>query len=501
MMVLENIESVCPTCYIEGIIQKIDAQVIEENKKVWIIKNCEKHGSFKELYFGDVNLYKRWMKYKVTGHPVSDVKTSLFDDPTLYADHTSQTILTNLVVTNRCNLRCSYCFINAGAAGSVYEPSFNQLRTLMQQTRNEKPLGSKSIQITGGEPTLRSDFFDIIRLAKAVGFLHVQVHTNGLKLAENIEYCQRLKDEKVNTIYMSFNGVSKETNPLLEQNKRALENLRKVNVNVVLVPVLIGGKNIHETGKIVRFAIDNIDVVRGVHFQPISFCGRATTLKENERKSQRVEYIQLIEAIEQEFSGLISRDDFYPISILFPISQLTESVTREHHVEFTPHPGCGGSTFIVMNEGKPIPITRFINVETYIKFMNEQAAKTGPLRKLRLASAIVKNINTFINTEKAPQSFDMKQIARDSVTVGNEYALRKLHHNSLFIGMMWYQDLWNLNIDRLQRCVIHYTTFEGIIPFCTYNILGYGDKIQKKYSISVEEWEKKTGQSLQDDMA
>jgi uncharacterized radical SAM superfamily Fe-S cluster-containing enzyme len=66
--------------------------------------------------------------------------------------------------------------------------------------------------------------------------------------------------------------------------------------------------------------------------------------------------------------------------------------------------------------------------------------------------------------------------------------------------MMWYQDAWNLNIDRLKRCVIHCATFEGIVPFCSYSGLGYGEKIHKKYSITIEEWEKKTGRRLEDDL-
>ena len=67
---------------------------------------------------------------------------------------------------------------------------------------------------------------------------------------------------------------------------------------------------------------------------------------------------------------------------------------------------------------------------------------------------------------------------------------------TLVIGSMWYQDVWNLNIDRLQRCVIHCPTFEGIVPFCSYAGLGYGEKIQKKYSLTIGEWEKKSGRSL-----
>jgi hypothetical protein len=499
MNVLECIESVCPTCYTEGKIQKISGSIVEEDGKVWIIKKCQKHGSFKEIYFGDVDLYKRWMTYKVTGDPVAEIKKSLFNDPPLYEEHTSQTMLTNLIVTNRCNLKCPSWFMDARTAGYVYEPTVDQLRELMKQTRDEKPVGSNALQIIGGEPTLRDDLFDIIRLAKGVGFKHVQLHTNGLKLAESVDYCQRLKDEQVNTIYLSINGVTEQTNPLIEQNKKALENLKKVNLNVVLVPILIGRKNIHEAGKIVRFAIDNIDVVRGVHFLPISFSGRATKLHNDEWKSKRVDYSQILEFIEHEFTGMISRNDFYPVSFIYPIYKLIETMTREPQIQFTAHPGCGGSTFIFVDEGRPIPITQFVDVEADMKFLNQLSKIKGPLRKLRIGAAFIRNINTFVDYEKAPHGYDSKQIFKDATILGSQYALREFRHKTLFVGFMWYQDPWNLNIDRLQRCVIHCSTFEGIVPLCSYLGLGYGEKIHKKYSISVEEWEKKTGRTLQDD--
>ena len=125
MKELENIKSVCPACYQEGKINKIDAKVVEEGGKVYITKNCEKHGSFKDIYFSDANLYKRWMRFSVTGNPAPDVKVKVFDEPALYDEHLSQSVLTNLLVTNRCDLRCNYCFMNAGASGRVYEPTLD----------------------------------------------------------------------------------------------------------------------------------------------------------------------------------------------------------------------------------------------------------------------------------------------------------------------------------------------------------------------------------------
>jgi uncharacterized radical SAM superfamily Fe-S cluster-containing enzyme len=390
--------------------------------------------------------------------------------------------------------------MNAGASGRVYEPTMEQIRDMMIQARNTRPIGSKAIQITGGEPTIREDLLDIVYMAKNLGFSHVQVNTNGLKLSESLDFCQQLKDAQVNTIYMSFDGVTKETNPWIDLNKKAIKNLRKVNLKIVLVPVLIGGKNLHEAGKIIKFALENIDIIRGVNFQPISFCGRVTKLKDEKREQQRVDYVMMMEAIEKEFNGQISREDFYPVPFVFPISKLIELLKREKQVEFTAHPGCGGATYIFYDNGKPIPITRFIDVEGLLKFVDKESQIRGPLKKLRVASAFLKKIDNFVTQENAPTGFNLKKILKDAAIGGSYDSLRGFHYKSLFVGSMWFQDAFNLNIDRLQRCVIHYSTLEGIIPFCSYNGLGIGDKIREKHSITIPEWEEQVGKKIKDDL-
>lgn len=501
MKVLEETSSICPGCYQEGNIEKIKAEIIEKDGKVWMIKSCKKHGTFKDIYFSDVDIYKKWFKYEAPGIDSPDVKTKILNYPALYDVHESQSVLTNLLVTNRCDLRCNYCFMNAGASGHVYEPSLAEIMELMLQARNERPMGSKAIQITGGEPTIRDDLLDIVKMAKDVGFSHVQVNTNGIKLADDVEFCRQLKEAKVNTVYMSFDGVTKKTNPWIEKNKQAINNLREANLKIVLVPVLIGDKNLKETGKIVKFAIENMDIVRGVNFQPISFCGRIKKLKDDRRIKQRVDYVMMMDALEKEFDGAISRNDFYPVPFVYPISRLIELLKGETQVEFTAHPGCGGATYIfVDDDGKPLPVTRFIDVERLLKFIDKESNITGPFKKVRIASAFLRTIDDFVDYNKAPKGFDLKKLLKDAALGGSYDSLRGFHYKSLFLGSMWFQDPFNLNIDRLKRCVIHYTTPEGIVPFCSYNGLGIGDAIREKHSIPIKEWEKQNSRKMRDDL-
>ncbi|MCK4416392.1 MAG: radical SAM protein, partial [Thermoplasmatales archaeon] len=215
---------------------------------------------------------------------------------------------------------------------------------------------------------------------------------------------------------------------------------------------------------------------------------------------QRVDYVMMMEAIEKEFDGQISRDDFYPVPFVFPISRLIEMLKGETQVEFTAHPGCGGATYIFHEDGKPLPITRFIDVEGLLDFINKQSEIKGPLKKIRVAASFLKHINDFVDDEKAPHGFDLKKLLKEVALGGRYDSLRGFHYKSLFVGSMWFQDSFNLNIDRLERCVIHYTTLEGIVPFCAYNGLGIGDKIREKHSISIKEWEQETGRKIKDEL-
>lgn len=499
MQKLDTTESICSTCFYEGILNKIDADIMEDDGKIWMKKNCPKHGFFKEIISDDVNLYKRWMQYKTKGKPVPYLKTNFFPSHAFYTEHLSQPMLLNLMVTNRYNLHSDQNFLDAYVTGYIYEPSLAQIKDIIKLTRSQKPLELKALQILGGEPTLRDDLFEIIQIAKESGFTHIQIQTNGLRLAESIDYCQSLKNAKVDTIYLNFNGVTKTTNPSIESNKKVIENCKNVNLNIVLVPVLIDHKNVQEVGKIIRYVIDNSESIKGVHFQIYSpNCSTSKTTTDTEKKIH-FDYGEILQIIEQEFNGFISRDDFYPYCFIFPISKFVEIITNEPQTDVTAHPYCGGSTFIFIENGHPLPLTRFIDVEKFMKFLLNQSKKKGPLRKLRIASAFMKNIDTFVDFNKAPNGFNPKQILKDATIFGSDYALREFRNKTLFIGFMGFQNVWKLDIDRLKRCVIHYTTLDGIVPFCSYHALGYGDKILKKYSISVQEWEKKTGHSIKED--
>ena len=284
-MLIKKTRSLCPVC---GAV--LEAEIVEEEGKIWLVRTCPEHGKFRHVYWSDPEMYHRFEHYDVIGRGVTNPQNPVTSDtcPTacgLCSNHHSGTLLANIDLTNRCNLDCDFCFANARACGFVYEPSFGEIVSMMQVLRNEKPVPTPAVQFSGGEPTMRDDLVNIVKKAKELGFPQVQIATNGVKLANNPVLAQQLKDAGLSTVYLHFDGVTPATNPFLKIHLKALENLNKAGVGVVLVPTIIKGRNDQEVGKILKFAADHISIVRGVNFQPVAFTGAA---KDEDVEKERI---------------------------------------------------------------------------------------------------------------------------------------------------------------------------------------------------------------------
>jgi uncharacterized radical SAM superfamily Fe-S cluster-containing enzyme len=503
VMPLSHTQSLCPEC-----LELLDAEVYEQGGKVWIRKTCAHHGEFNELYWGSSDLYKRAMQYARDGRGVDNPYVNK-QKPVCPADcglcsiHMSHTALGNIVVTNRCDLNCWYCFFFAEKAGYVYEPSLEQIREMARTLTNERPVACNAVQLTGGEPTLRDDLLDIIRVCREEGIEHVQLNTDGIRLATDPSLAERVRRAGVNTIYMSYDGTTPEKNP---KNHReidgALANCKKAGVGIVLVPTIIGGVNDSEIGNIIRFALKNLNPIRGVNFQPVSIVGR---VPEHERERFRITIPDVIERIENEFAGQISRDDFYPIPSCMPFSNFVEALTNEREYELSTHFACGMATYLFIDDGKIIPMPRFVDVDGLFEYLDEKA---GDLRegasKYAVGLGLLYNLFTkFVDKTRAPKELSLPKILFNALLRHDYKSLGVLHHKSLFVGLMHFQDLYNWDIERVKRCTIHYSIPDGrIVPFCTFNVIPewYRDKFQREHGTPIPEWEKLTGRQLKDDL-
>ena len=138
------------------------------------------------------------------------------------------------------------------------------------------------------------------------------------------------QDAGLSTVYLHFDGVTPATNPFLKIHLKALENMNKAGVGVVLVPTIIKGRNDQDVGKILKFAADHISIVRGVNFQPVAFTGAA---KDEDVEKERITIPELIGDIESQTHGILKKSDFYPVPCVLPFSDLVEAYTGRHRCD------------------------------------------------------------------------------------------------------------------------------------------------------------------------
>jgi len=513
--VLRVTRSICPECIAKGKSlkdSKIDAVIYEEDGKVWIIKECPKHGKVKDLYWGDYGMYERAEKFADPGVKIlnPDIKKpieeiSCPDDCGLCAKHKTHTNLGNIVLTNRCNLSCWYCFFYAKKGEAIYEPSLTEIRAMLKNMKNEKPIGANAIQFTGGEPTLRDDVLDIVKIAVEEGYDHIQFNTNAIEFSRNFQLVKNLKEGGVNIVYMSFDGVTPETNPKnYWEIPDAIENCRKVDLSIVLVPTVINGINDHELGDMIRFASGNIDIIRSLNIQPVSLVGMMPRKK---RVEQRITIPDVCRKIEEQTDGQIKMDDFFTIPSTSRITKFIEAMTNQPKYRMSPHFACGVGTYVFKDGDNLIPITRFIDVNGFFEYLKEmtekiEKSKVKKLSKVVSGVKLLLNFKKFVDEDKKPKGLDIGKILSSAITGGSYDSLVEFHRKTLFIGMMHFMDLYNYDIDRVQRCCIHYAVPDGrIIPFCAFNVIPqvFRDKTQKEFSISPKEWEKKHNKKLKND--
>jgi len=379
---------------------------------------------------------------------------------------------------------------------------------MLASARKQYPYGAIALQITGGEPLLRDDLVDIVRIAKELGYTHVQLNTNGLRFSkpEAVDLIRKLRyldngEIGVNTVYLSFDAVS----PINFKNHWEIpfifDNLRKGDLtSVVLVPTVVRDWNTEEVGDIIRFAAENMDIVRGVNFQPVSITGM---VPRSEREKYRITIPDVIKLIEDQTNGEIYKESWYPVPVGAIISDYLSRIARRPFIRFANHPACGMATYVYVDvKGKEvrkfIPITEFIDVDGLLEFLKEENERLerGGNRYLSLIR-FLRRLNKFIIKEKAPEELKLGAILKSIILRRDYNALGKFHYKFLFLGMMHFMDLYNYDVQRVMRCNIHYVVPNGnVIPFCAFNVINelYRDRFQKEYSVSLDEWVKLHGE-------
>jgi uncharacterized radical SAM superfamily Fe-S cluster-containing enzyme len=503
-----KIGSLCPEC-----IRTIMGVIYEDQGRVMLKKTCPDHGEFSDVYYSDVELFLKFEGYALDGvgidNPHTQLTTGCPYDCGLCNAHTSHPGIVNVDLTNRCNLKCPICFANANSAGFVFEPPFEDVVAMMRNLRDLKPVPVQAIQFAGGEPTIYPRFFDAVKAASDLGFPQIQVATNAIRLAKEPDFAQKFVDNGGHMIYLQFDGFRDESyirarkRPgFLKEKFQAIENCRRVRpkpLAVTLVPVIVKNLNNDEVGDIIRFALNNLDVVRSVNFQPVSFSGRMET--EDRMRGRYTQSDLVFDAVQQ--TGFLTKNDFFPVPVAAAISEVVSVIHGEAKLAFTCHPACGIGAYVVKGEdGRYMGVSQFIDIDGLYNEALKIAEETQGLKASKVRALIkARRLLKYVDLDKAPKGVDrVADLLRGVFYDGSKAGLSEFHWNTLFVGAMHFMDRYNYDIDRVKRCIVHYATPDGrIIPFCAYNTgPTFRTEIESKFAMTFKEYAAINGGSEED---
>jgi uncharacterized radical SAM superfamily Fe-S cluster-containing enzyme len=500
---------------------EIKAQIIEQDGKILMVKDCPTHGHFEDVMAIDTAFFKHLEDV----FPGRDIRAhndeKLHNHGTSTIKHGRGSVLT-IDLTNRCNMMCDPCFMDANQVGFVHELTWEDIKQLLDNAISIKPKRQMSVQFSGGEPTLSPYFIDAVRYAREVGYNSVQAATNGIEFAKSPEFCKEAADAGLRYAYLQFDGIGNAANEhrkvgnLFDVKLRAIENLHKAGVDIVPVTTIINGINNEQVGRIIQFALDNPKKIPFCSFQPVSFTGRDEAVTDERRMAQRYTLSHLAHDVKSQTGLGEPARDWFPISFMSTFCDWSDLVHGPQadwgQLSCGCHPNCGvGMAIMVDKETKEaVPITAFLNGDQLandIAKVND-AGRGKWLSIVGMALAVLKNYDPF----KTPTHFRaMDLLAKFDKTFGatgksygnvtktrtlDDIELRRRDRwNVLMIAGMWFQDLFNYDFRRTEQCIIPYATQQGEISFCAYNTgIGWRNIIEKMHmTATLTKWYEEKG--------
>jgi uncharacterized radical SAM superfamily Fe-S cluster-containing enzyme len=506
-------------------IGEIKANIIARDGKIVMVKECAIHGPFEDL----MSIDPAFSQHLEDVFPGRDIRAH--NDETLHS-HGSSTIthgrgsVLTIDLTNRCNMMCDPCFMDANQVGFVHELSWEEIKTLLDNAISIKPRRQLSVQFSGGEPTLSPHFIRAIRYCREIGYQSVQAATNGIEFAKRPEFAQEAAEAGLRYAYLQFDGIGNEANShravgnLFDVKLRAIENLYAAGVDIVPVITLINGVNNEQVGAVVRFALDNPKKIPFLSFQPVSFTGRDEEVTDERRKAQRYTLSHLAHDVKAQTGLGEPTRDWFPISFMSTFSDFADLVhgpdAQWGQLSCGCHPNCGvGMAVMCDKETKEyVPVTAFLNADQLAKDVARinDAARGRKLSVLGVSLALLRNYNPYnapthfklsdliakfdkcFGMSKKSQAGGYGKVTGDR-TMADIQKRRSDRWNFLFVAGMWFQDLFNYDFRRTEQCIIPYATQEGEISFCAYNTgVGWRNIVEKMHmTATLTKWYQEHG--------
>lgn len=440
--------SICSKC-----LRKVEAKITFENDKVYMVKTCMKHGKEKVLISTDIEYYK-WCRDFIKPSEMphrwnTPIKYGCPYDCGLCPDHEQHSCLTLLEITERCNLKCPICYAESSPHTGTFR-SLEQIEFMLNAiVENEKE--PDIIQISGGEPTIHPQFYEILDMVKSKPVKHIMVNTNGLKIAGDKEFVKKLAAYKPGfEIYLQFDSFEADALKelrgvdLTKVRQKAIDNLNEHNISTTLVVTLKKGLNDHEVGKIIQYGLEQ-KCVRGVTFQPIQSAGR---LEDFDPKTDRLTLSEVRQMIIDQ-SGVFAEKDMVPVPC---------------------HPDSLAMGYAFKMNGNVTPLTGMIDH----RILLEGERNTIVFEQdENIRNMIFKVFSLNHSPDSSAMSLKDLLCCLPKVNLPGDIG----YDNVFRVIIMQFQDAHNFDVRSVKKSCVHIAHPDGrIIPFDTYNLFYRDEK-------------------------
>jgi 7,8-dihydro-6-hydroxymethylpterin dimethyltransferase len=475
--------SLCSTCF-----RRVDAKIVFENGHVYMLKRCPQHGFQRVMMADDVDYYRRCREVflkppEMPLHWNTPVKYGCPYDCGLCPDHEQHSCLSLLEITDVCNLNCPVCYAGSGTHRAGEPNAHRSLaqveRMLDMIVRNE--MEPDIVQISGGEPTIHPQFFEILDAARQRPIKHLMVNTNGVRIATDEAFAERLATYMPRLeLYLQFDSLHRD--PLLQLRgadlrnvrQRALERLNALGISTTLVVTVERGVNDAELGAIVEFALQQ-PCVRGVTFQPVQQAGRLAGYNAAEHRLTLTEVRRRI---------LEQRQVFKPEDII-PVPCHPDSLAMGYALKLggrvTPLTGMIPPEVLINGAANTIIYEQDAGVRRHL------AQHPGLLAKAA-ANPVKDRLFKLFSTNHSPQS--QASTLRDLLCcLPQVVSPGDLSYQNLFrVLIVQFIDADSFDLRSIRKTCIHiaHPDAERLIPFDTYNLF-YRDDLEQTRLVPLRE--------------
>ena len=444
--------SICSTCY-----RRAEGKIVFEGGNVYLLKRCPVHGPERVLVADDIDYYRRCREVflkppEMPRHYNMPVRWDCPYDCGLCTDHEQHSCLTLVEITDHCNLECPICYASSGPSRPLYRSVEQVERMFDAVVANEGQ--PDVVQISGGEPTLHPDFFRILDLAKQRPFQHLMVNTNGIRIARDDGFAERLATYMPGfELYLQFDSFEPTTLRILRGadlagiRVQAIEKLNRLGISTSLVVTLKRGLNDGEVGRIIDWAAEQ-PCVRGVVLQPVQAAGR-----------------------HEQFDP--ARDRLTLTEVRRKILEQTKLFRPEDVIPVPCHPDSLAMAYALKSNGKIIPLTGLIDPKILIEGgRNTIIYESDTTLQHRLFK--------LFSTNHSPGS--SAGTLRDLLCCLPQVSTpASIDYSSVFrVIIMQFIDAWGFDVRSVKKTCVHIAHPDGqrIIPFDTYNLF-YRDDLEK----------------------